>query len=183
MRKADMKIFLSLILTYFCLSGYSYAFYFSPYTGNITVNKKYAFSSFKFNSAAIESFNTDWHWTYEHDIIVKNKGFANIGSYSTSNLPYPYLDTQFLDSFTGDADVFSMGSYFPLFIKPEKKYYTYIKLKNQNARVKSSRVGVRGQLGKRGLYGNPWWRHPQNVYPVIGDYLKWYNSAPGSSSW
>ncbi len=111
----------------------------APNRGTSDVARTYTKQTFYFpNVTAFGSSDT-----YEHETQVYNSNFANYGNYWSSNLPYAYKDTQFLDT----LDNFTVGTSKASALVRDKQYYTHMSLTAGSA--SSATVRIKGQKGKR----------------------------------
>ena len=115
----------------------------APYYGTAQVNQSYTFQTFYFNNVSDFGSNS----TYEHETQVSDKRFADYANYWSSNLPYAYKDTPFLDS----IDNFTVGSSRAVYLRTYVYYYTYMALRPGT--VYTSTVRIKGQKG----YRSPSW--------------------------
>lgn len=116
----------------------------APYGGNSTVNRSSSYQTFNFNNVSAFTSNT----TYEHETQIYNRSFANYGGYWYSNLPTPYLDTNFLDTCgTYSCDNFTIGTPRANWITRNTQYYANMLLTPQSAT--SALVRIKGQKGHR----------------------------------
>lgn len=108
---------------------------FSPNKGQIRYDANSKFLSSWFHWSDVSGF-TDPHTGYEHDIVIYKEKDSYIKPVKStviySNLPSPYLDTQFLDK---AETVLTIGSSDSLKIKAGKEYYVgyYIEVANSSA--------------------------------------------------
>jgi hypothetical protein len=125
----------------------------APYYGTAKVNQGSSFQTFYFNN--VTAFGSTS--TYEHETQIYNKSFANFANYWSSNLPYSYFDTPFLDS----IDNFTVGSARAVYLRTYVQYYTYVALRAGSAYTAT--VRIKGQKGYRSpsFCTSPWCIWPQ----------------------
>lgn len=127
----------------------------APFEGTSEVTQYYALNKFRFNNvSAFSAINSYEHETQFYDGSFLYS-FANYNGSWSSNMPYAYLDSRFLDD--PRIENYAVGSNKPISFVNNQWYYAFVALKP--GFLPYCDVRIKGQLGEKrsdDCYSNAW---------------------------